>query len=238
MKLKIVSAICLIWAAFACAAQAGSGPYVVKDNEHMIVGITLDEAAVRAALPKGLEPADGITGGINVYRSGGGDGVAAYSRSYVWADVKGFDSVNGGLARYILWAATSTGPDKLKKAGNLEVQGDTVLSRTGDDVTGTTTIGGKRIMKTVIKMNADGKCGPATGSLNYPSLPDPAGKMMVTQYTFTAQICGASPVQADITVDGNHPLAKFKPTKLVWAVLAKDLSFSGSPLILLKMASK
>ncbi len=218
------------------AAQAGDGPYVVRGNQHMIIGITLDEASVRAALPKGLEPTDGITGGINVYQSKGGEGIAAYGRTYVWADIKGHDSINGGQARYILWAATSTGADKLKKAGNLEVKGDTALNKDGVDVTGMTTVDGKEIMKASIKLADGPKCGPATGSVNYPSMPSPSAKMVMTQYTFSATLCGAAPVSADVMVDASHPLAKFKPTKLTWAAFAPELSFSASPLIEIKMA--
>ena len=184
--LLFVAVIALMLSPFA--AQAGDGPYVVRGNQHMIIGITLDEAAVRAVLPKGLEPADGITGGINVYTSKGGEGVAAYARTYVWVDVKGHDSISGSKARYVLWAATSTGPDKLKKAGNLEVKGDTMLNKDDSDVSGVTTVDGKQIMKTAIKLAEGPKCGPLVGSVNYPSLPDPAGNMVVTQYTFAGTI--------------------------------------------------
>ncbi len=241
---KIVSVLGLMAAGLlmanlaAAPAVAGDGPYVVRGNQHMLIGITLDEATVRAALPAGLEPAEGITGGINVYTSKGSEDVAAYGRSYVWVDVKGYDSINGGLGRYILWSATSTGPDKLKKAGYMEVQGDTSVSLDGRNIAGSTMVGGQKIMSTAIMLNEDGKCGPAAGSLNYPSLPDAGGKLMVTQYTFTAKICGAKPVSAEIQVDAGHPLAKFKPTKVVWAAYAKDLSFSGSPLMPIKMASQ
>jgi hypothetical protein len=220
-------------------AQAGDGPYVVRGNQHMLIGIVLDEAAVRAALPKGLEPADGMTGGINVYKSGGGEGVAAFGRSYIWVDLKGFDSISGSKARYILWSATSTGLGKLKRAGYLVVKGDTVLKKDGAQVSGSTVVDGKQIMKTAIKLADDKKCGPATGSLNYPILPDRAGKLMMIQYTFIATICGgASPVAAEIMVDADHPLAKFKPTKMTWAAFAPDLSFAGSPMIPIKMASE
>ena len=190
-----------------------------------------------AVLPKGLEPADGITGGINVYTSKGGEGVAPYARTYVWVDVKGHDSISGSKARYVLWAATSTGPDKLKKAGNLEVKGDTMLNKDDSDVSGVTTVDGKQIMKTAIKLAEGPKCGPFAGSVNYPSLPDPAGNMVVTQYTFAGTICSASPVAAEIVVDGGHPLAKYKPLKMIWAAFVPDLSFSGSPLIPVKIAT-
>ncbi|MBT4487877.1 MAG: hypothetical protein HOK30_20305 [Rhodospirillaceae bacterium] len=244
MKMKLCAIPKLLFGSVIAAllalstAHAGSGPYVVGGNQHLMIGITLDGAAVRAALPKGLEPTEGITGGLNIYTSKGSAATPAYSRFYVWADVNGHDSITGGKARYILWAATSNGPDKLKKAGNMEVQGATNLTKSGADISGATTVGGTQIVKAAIKLADGPKCGPAAGSLNYPSLPDPAGKLMVTQYTFTATICGAAPVSADIMVDAGHALAKFKPTKLIWAAYAKDLSFAGSPLMPIKMVGK
>ena len=64
------------------AGAAENVPYVVRDNTHLLIGMTLDEA-VREILPDGLEPAEGITGGFQVYTSDGGEGVAGYTHSYV-----------------------------------------------------------------------------------------------------------------------------------------------------------
>ena len=46
----------LVVLAVAAPRADAADPYVVRGNEHIIIGITLDEAAVRAALPAGLEP--------------------------------------------------------------------------------------------------------------------------------------------------------------------------------------
>ncbi len=108
---------CLILSAilFALAPMVSSAgedfkaPYLVGGNQHIIVGITLDETAVRAALPEGLEPVADLTGGLNVYTSQGGDGVAPYTRSYVWVDLEGYDSISGSRGRFILWGASTPG---------------------------------------------------------------------------------------------------------------------------------
>jgi len=237
-KLSVIAVSFVFLILTAVSAQAGSGPYVVRGNQHMIVGITLNEAAVLAALPKGLVPTKGVTGGINVYSSKGGEGVAAYSRFYVWADVAGHDSVNGTPGRYILWAATSTGPDKLKKAGNVEVQGAAVMKKSDRDVSGVATAGGEELAKIAIKLADGPKCGPLAGSVNYPSKRASDGKMVITQYTAAGTACGAAPVSVAFSVDTSHPLSKYKPTKLTWAAFVPDLSFSGSPLIPIKLAEK
>ena len=99
LRFRLLVASLVVLLLTAATAQAGGGPYVVRGNQHIIVGITLNEAAVRAALPNGLEPTKGITGGINFYSSKGGEGVAAYTRLYVWADVAGHDSIDGTKAQ-------------------------------------------------------------------------------------------------------------------------------------------
>jgi len=217
------------------AGETYKAPYVVSGNQHILVGITLDEAAVRAALPKGLKPTKSVSGGLNFYTSKGGDTVPAYTRGYVWADVEGYDSINGTKGRFILWVATNPGAGKLGKIGYDEVKGDTKLERNGKNVTGSTSVDGKEVMNVAIKLGDD-PCGPALGTLNYPSMPSTAKSLVMTQYAFTGSICGAKAVSADISVGNDHPLAKFKPTAMIWAAFAEDLSFSGSPQIPIKMA--
>lgn len=219
------------------SANAADGPYVVGGNEHILVGITLDEAKVRAVLPAGMEPTEGITGGLNIYTSNGGDGFAAYQRSYVWVDLANFDSITGNGGRYILWLADSTHAAKMARAGYDTEVGASALTKAGNKVTGTTVLGGKQVMQVTIALS-DAGCGDAVGTQNYPSLPKDAEGLVVTQYSFAGKICGASPVSVDITAPADHPLSTYAPTKVVWAAFAKDLSFSGSPLMPVKMAGK
>ena len=215
---------------------AADGPYVVRGNQHIIIGITLDEAAVRAALPEGLEPAEGVTGGLNFYKSDGGEGVAAYQRTYVWVDVANFDSRTGAKGRYILWAADSTHRDKLAKGGYDVVVGDTALAEDGNTVSATTTIDGGEVMKVAVELT-DAGCGPGMGTIDYPSQPAGGTDFVMTQYTFAGQLCGAKPVSVDISAPADHPLNRFKPASVVWAAVARELSFSASPLLPIKLGS-
>jgi len=210
------------------AGEAFKAPYLVGGNEHIVMGITLDEAAVRAALPDGLEPAEGFTGGLNVYTSQGGDGVAPYTRSYVWVDLEGYDSVSGSKGRYILWAASNPGSEKLQYRGYDSVKGDTKLERNGNTVIGSTSVDGREVMKVEIELTGE-TCNPAVGSLNYPSNLDGTGPRVISQFFWSGSVCGATPVYVDFVAGSDHGLAKYKPTAVSWAVLAEDLSFSGSP---------
>jgi hypothetical protein len=237
LKCLILSAILIVLAPLvARGGETSKAPYLVGGNEHIVMGITLDEAAVRAALPDGLEPAADLTGGLNIYTSQGGDGVAPYTRSYVWADLEGYDSVSGSKGRYILWGASNPGAEKLQHLGYDAVKGDTTLEQAGNTVTGSTTVDGKEVMKVKIELTGEA-CSPAVGSLNYPGDLDGTGPMVVTQFFWSASVCAATPVSVDISVGADHALAKYKPTAVSWAVLAEDLSFSESPPFPQKMAT-
>jgi hypothetical protein len=207
-------------------ASADDMPYVVRGNQHIVMGITLDEAAVRAALPEGLEPSEGMTGGLNVYRSQGGEGVPPYTRSYVWVDVNGYDSLTGNKGRYVFWIANEPGIEKLESLGLNAVVGQTALQQDGNRVTGLTTVGGAEVMKVTIELG-EARCDRGVGTVNYPSFPAGPDEIVVTQYAYAADFCGATPVAVEIPEDS--PLTKFKPATMEWAVLAKDLSFAASP---------
>jgi hypothetical protein len=226
-KLLVAAALALA-PVVALAGGAVDQPWVMRGNQNILIGITLDEAAVRAALPAGLEPAEGITGGLNVYTSQGSDTVAPYTRSYVWADLKGYDSLTGTPGRYVLWVANSGSTAKTDHMGYQGALGTTALSRDAKTMTGTTTVDGAEIMRVSITLSDD-PCGAAAGALVYPSVLDGTGPMVVTQYTWSGAICGAAPVSAEISVGDGHPLAKFAPTALTWAAFGDGLSVGASP---------
>ena len=233
---KSLSVLAVGAAMLACAsASAADGPYVVGGNEHILMGIVLDEARVRAILPKGMEPTEGMTGGLNIYTSNGGEGVAAYERSYIWVDLANFNSITGHGGRYIIWLSDSQHSVKMGKAGYDTEVGASSISKDGNRITGTTRLGGNQVLSMTIELS-DAGCGDAVGTQNYPSLPKGAEGMVVTQYSFAGKICGASPVSVDISAPADHPLSVYKPVKTIWAAFAKDLSFSGSPLMPIKMA--
>ena len=218
----------VVLAAMAPRADAAD-PYVVRGNEHIIIGITLDEAAVRAALPPGIEPTESVSGGINVYTSGGGYATEPYTRAYVWADLEGHDSANGSKGRWILWGATSGGLEKMNLYyDNIIVAGQASVTESGNKTIGVASVGGSRILNVEIELSDD-PCGEASGILNYPVMVDTSGKLGVETFTWVADICGATPTKVDFMVASDHPLSKFKPTAVIWAAQAKNLSFGSKP---------
>lgn len=210
----------------AYADDSGHPPYIVRGNTHILIGVTLDEAAVRSVLPAGMEPTEGITGGYNVYRSGGGYNKPAYTRAYVWADVEGHDSASGAKGRWVIWGVTGPGADLSQAEGYDFHDGSAALVEHGMTIIGTAEQSGSRILRVEIALT-DGTCGPTTGTLNYPVRLPATGKLAMHQYPVAGDICGASPVSVELMVGDDHPLNKFKPTSLLWAAQAKNLSFAG-----------
>ena len=210
----------------AHADDSGHPPYIVRGNTHILIGVTLDEAAVRAVLPAGMEPTEGITGGFNVYRSGGGYNKPAYTRAYVWADVEGYDSASGAKGRWVIWGVTGPGADLSQAEGYDFHDGSAALVEHGMTIIGTAEQSGSKILRVEIALT-DGTCGPTTGTLNYPVRLPATGKLAMHQYPLAGDICGASPVSVELMVGDDHPLNKFKPTSLLWAAQARNLSFAG-----------
>ncbi|MFO7855852.1 MAG: hypothetical protein R6V44_11645 [Paracoccaceae bacterium] len=222
----------LAGAALVLATATGAGwsaenvPYVVRGNTHMLIGVTLNEAAVRERLPAGLEPTAGVTGGLQVYTSEGGEGVAAYTRSYVWADLAGMDSITGNPGRYILWVVDTAQAEKLSGLGYDATAGEATLSETEGTLTGAAAVAGSQVLAASLKA---GDCAAGTGVINYPSMPVWAEGMAVTQYAFAGDFCGGELVGMEITAPEGHALTKLAPQPAGWVAVARDLSFSATP---------
>ncbi len=216
--------------AFAAATGVSNAaenvPYVVRGNTHMLIGVKFDEAAVREFLPTGLEPADGISGGIQVYTSGGGEGVAAYSRTYAWVDLAGYDSLTGSKGRFILWLADTVHSEKMGGLGYITTPGDVSLAEADGTLTGVAVVDGAQIWTGSVE---GGDCGAGTGVINYPSVPTDAKGMAVTQYAFAGKFCGATLSGIEISAPADHPLSKLNPQPAGWAAVARELSFSATP---------
>lgn len=213
-------------AAMTTAIGAENVPYVVRGNTHMLIGVTLNEAAVREILPEGLEPAEGVSGGYQVYSSDGGQGVAAYTRSYVWVDLAGYDSLTGNKGRFILWLSDTTHAEKFAKLGYVTTPGAVTLSETDGNVDGTVAVDGTELVKASVKA---GDCGAGTGVINYPSIPAWSETMAVTQYAFAGKFCGAEMTGLEIAAPADHMLTKLDPQPAGWAAVARELSFSATP---------
>src|SRR5947209_467211 len=70
------------------ADQIPPPPYEVTGMTGVGISVVWDEAAIRKALPPGIEPAKGMTGGIAIYSVQRGNAIAPYSAAYLYVDIE------------------------------------------------------------------------------------------------------------------------------------------------------
>src|ERR1700684_4579357 len=69
------------------ADQIQPPPYEITGGNGVVVSAVWDEAAIRKALPPGIEPVKGMTGGINIFSVERRYVIAPYSATYFYVDI-------------------------------------------------------------------------------------------------------------------------------------------------------
>lgn len=218
------------------AGKAPPPPYIAHGAHHLTVGFEVDGAALRSLLPPGLEPASNVVA-LNMYAVPHGLGVAPYTRSYVWADLKGFDAWDGTRGRYVLigWAE----PEGFRRIAHGTLHwpaepGTTTVERDGDAVRAALTVGGRPIIVARARLTGEVAEG-AAALLPYPFVEEGArgaGRAVrredvgVNLIPWAGTVLMAAPVSVDFRVPEGHPLARLKPKRLAWAVEIRDGNFA------------
>lgn len=205
----------------AAADPLPAGPYQLSNVAFAMVGVTFDEAAVRAILPKNLEPADGFTGGFDFYVAPQGWGITPFSAGYIWVDIKGHDSSSNEGARYFAGAFYSDKAHDWLAGLGLPIPAGRVVQTDADGVV-TATVGpdGGATAATIAIKPDPAACQPMAGTHNYIGPPDANG--MATWYTlvpYAMTFCNAEAVKVDIA---DPALAAFKPKQINWAGWSTD----------------
>ncbi len=179
------------------------GAYVVE------VGVVFPEAAVRAALPDGVEPTPGFTGGIAIQ---GGDSPWSDTSGHVWLDVQ----TDQGPVRYRLGASASTGnqDDSVVQRGLLGVhgnsQGDVVHVMAWPDAVSS--------LELVVRAESGGcelgsEIGASIQIVSLVETPTPSDTSSMTSWC-RAQ---AEVAVARVTAPPGHPLRPFTAVQVLWA---------------------
>jgi hypothetical protein len=91
--------------------EGPSSPWSPYERAYAVeVGVVFEEAAVRNALPAGLDPAPGLTGGIAVYGGEEGLALSPLSTGHVWIDT--VEEVSGATARYMVTGFTTDSSER------------------------------------------------------------------------------------------------------------------------------
>ena len=188
-------------------------PYLVGGGHVIEIGIAFDEAAVRAALPKGLEPADGFTGGVDIYNVGYGWGVGAFTAGYVWLDLAGSPGPGGAPARYMVRGYYS----HQFYPFDVIVPGVSTLEEANGDFIGTAGPEGTVVLSATLKGDSS-KCTPGAAGMDDYIWGHESGSFMVTHIPAIGDVCEATPVKVEIATEKDPALAGLTPKELLWAV--------------------
>ncbi|MFL5287465.1 MAG: hypothetical protein ACJ8AW_42450 [Rhodopila sp.] len=179
-----------------------------------------DEAAVRKALPPGIEPAKGMTGGINIYSVQRGNTIAPYSAAYLYVDIEGYDSSDGIKGRWMLAGVYGPQPKTsaaLKTYHGFPVrQGESRLEATADGKRATGSLNGQDLVTAEIKPVPNG-CAPGAGVLNYVTMARKTEQIVVNRIPFVGDICKADLVSAKVTAPSGDAFSAYPIAKLVGA---------------------
>lgn len=226
-------------AAAHASAEEPPPPYLAHGAHNLLIRFEADEAAIRNLLPPGLQPASNVVT-LNMYSVPRALGIPPYTRTYIWADLKGFDAWDGTQGRYVLvgWAE----PDGFRtiatrllhwpaEQGVTHIEPDRV-----DEVRATLQVVGDADLIVARARRAKGATGQAFANLLPYVFVDEAvlaanravkrHDVGINQVPFIGTALELYPLSVDFQVPDGHPLASLRPKRLVGAVEVRDGTFA------------
>jgi hypothetical protein len=192
---------------------------VIAEMTGVTVNVVWDEAAIRKALPPGVEPAKGMTGGINIYHADRGYLITPYSAVYFYVDIEGFDTPEKLKGRWMLAGAYGPQPKTsmaLKASGFPVRPGESRLEPTAGGKRAIGMVNGQDIVTAEIK-SVPNSCEPGGGLLNYPTMSPETERVVVNKIPFAGDLCKADLVSAKITAPSGDPFSAYPIAKVTGA---------------------
>ncbi len=214
----------------AAQDKAPPPPYQQANAYTVTIAVQWNDS-VRDMLPAGLQPVEGMTGGINIYTAPDGYGLAPYTAAYTYVSVTGYDAPGGTQARYILGGFY--GPDPKVAAAMRDNYGSNVQAgessqmAAGETWQGIGGADGKTALKVTVKPKG-GDCPSIQGTLNYVGQPADAKDFSLLQIPFVGDFCAGDPVSVEIDAPGDNVLGKLKVVKMLGGGQLKNGHFSFS----------
>lgn len=181
------------------------------------VQLVYDEAVVRRMLPPGIEPADGMTGGLNLYTADLGYGLTPYTAVYFYLHVKGLDSADGAHARWMLQGVY--GPDPrvpaaLHRHYGMPVRvGESRLDARADCTVGTGTLAGRDMVRIEVRTRP-ATFAPTAGIVHFGGRLERTGEIVVMQMPFLGEVCELEPVSFEVLAPPGDPMNLLKSVQL------------------------
>lgn len=201
-------------------AEPGQDAYMVA------AGLVFGEAAVREALPEGLEPAAGFTGGVVLQGGDAGWPLSPLTTGFVWIDVAAPGHIPGQLDRYLLSGFYGDEVEKpLVHDASLQALSDPV--QPGDKVQVSLRL------PSDVRIDLDVQRG-ATDCQSQLSVAGPFlttgpdGRLGVIHMPQTPPLCVGRVQAARIEAPEGHLLEGFAPTRALWGAAARPLQAQGS----------
>jgi hypothetical protein len=202
-------------------------------NSRMIyfTWIPADPDAVRALVPAQLELADGAQCFMNQYVVDTDEqtsGFAAYSLTYLGADVKGHDTPDGAIAGRWWTHYFNSNADMREYASERGVPaepGETVLDIKAGVLTATTSAGGVPIIRTTARVGKK-VAVQGRGQLRY--ITDVNGTLTSGLYPFNAGLVDPFEVLTFEFLESNHPVSALRPAdplNVTWGFYSPNSSF-------------
>jgi len=201
-------------------------PYEVAGANGIGVTVVWDAAAIRKALPPGIKPVEGMTGGINIYSTERGYVIGPYSAAYFYVDIEGFDSPEGLKGRWML--AGVYGP-QAKTSAALKTYfpirpGTSRIESTSDSKRAVGTVNGQDFVTAEFKP-VPRSCQSGAVLLNYVSQSAETKQFRVVKIPFVGDFCKAELVSAKVTAPSNDPFSEFPIAKVTGVSELRNGSF-------------
>jgi hypothetical protein len=219
-----VSAIAGIALAFAAmpstaADQIPPPPYQIAGMHGIGLSVVWDEA-IRKALPPGIEPVKGMTGGINIYHADRGYVIGPYSAAYFYVDIEGFDTPEGLKGRWMLagvYGPQPTTSAALKTYIGFPVRpGESRLEPTAEGQRAIGIVNGQDFVTAEVK-SIPGSCEAGALLLIYPTLSPETEQIVPNKIPVVADFCKANLVSAKVTAPSGDLFAAYPIAKITGA---------------------
>ena len=190
-------------------------PYQLRGCSFLMVGAEFDRSAVSRLVSSELEVVDEATGGFYVYSAPLGWGVAPYTATLAWIDIKGHDSADGSHGRYMVFGAYSGAAYRALRYNASIVEGYAEIKDSSDFVEGVGGPSGKTYLR-IGARKTEGVPVAADGT-HYYLAPIHAGGICSTPVAFSYDFNEAQPEYVDLVAPVDTPLGQLNPKRLTWA---------------------